>query len=88
MPRRKVQPNEPKRRTALPEAITTETLSKLDRARYAGGAHHERSPGDYGFNPPVNPRPHKPVCDGLCIISLRQALRPGTKLLIPNRSLK
>ena len=73
MSRRKGQPNEPKRRVAPPGAITTETLSNLDRARYVGSAHHKKSPGGYGFNPPVNPRPHKSVCDDLRTINLRQA---------------
>jgi hypothetical protein len=29
-----------------------------------GSAHHKRKPGDYGFRPPVNPRPWKSICDG------------------------
>lgn len=41
--------------------IERETLAA--RITYTGSAHHKRRPGDYGFQPPVNPRPNKDVCD-------------------------
>lgn len=73
MPNRKGQPNDPKRRVAPPGTVSSETLSNLTKAHYTGNAHHKRRPGDYGFNPPVNPRPHKSVCDDLRTIGLREA---------------
>lgn len=30
---------------------------------YVGSGHHKRMPGDYGFQPPINPRPWKSLCD-------------------------
>ena len=73
MPSRKGQPNDPKRRVAPPGTVSGETISRLDRAHYIGSAIHKRRPGDYGFNPPANPRPHKSVCDDLRAINLREA---------------
>ncbi|MGC8470101.1 MAG: hypothetical protein ACP5NI_09385 [Acetobacteraceae bacterium] len=35
------------------------------RLRYEGIATHKLHPGDYGFIPPVNPRPTKSPCDEL-----------------------
>ncbi len=36
---------------------------------YLGSGHHKRFPGDYKFQPPVNPRPWKSLCDGKrCIL--------------------
>jgi hypothetical protein len=40
---------------------------------YVGSSHHKRRPGDYGFRPPVNPRPSKSLCDGLRPILLGEA---------------
>ena len=70
---RKGQTNDPKRRVAPSGTISRETLSNLDKASYVGSSHHKRRPGDYGFSPPVNPRPHKSVCDDLRTIGLREA---------------
>jgi hypothetical protein len=38
-----------------------------------GSALHKTKPGDYGFQPPVNPRPWKSICDGLRVILLAEA---------------
>ena len=38
-------------------------INLIARVSYVGSAHHKRRPGDYGFQPPVNPRPNKDVCD-------------------------
>jgi hypothetical protein len=35
----------------------------LARLSYVGSAHHKRRPGDYGFQPPTNPRATKDLCD-------------------------
>lgn len=42
---------------------------------YVGSALHKTRPGDYGFQPPVNPRPWKSICDGGRIILLAEARR-------------
>ncbi len=63
MPRR--QGNNPKRRVVPRRDIDPNVLRRLlDEACYIGSAHHKRTPADYGFDPPVNPRPNKSLCDG------------------------
>ncbi|MBV9219811.1 MAG: hypothetical protein JO366_02050, partial [Methylobacteriaceae bacterium] len=50
------------------------------RLVYVGSALHKTKAGDYGFQPPVNPRPWKSICDGLRTIPLAEArklLRDG-----------
>ena len=47
----------------------------MAEARYTGSSHHKRRPADYGFHPPVNPRPHKSLCDGSRTITLMEACR-------------
>ena len=72
LPRR--QGNNPKRRIVPRSNIDPESLGRiLSEARYTGSAHHKRSPADYGFHPPVNPRPHKSLCDGDRSIGLDEA---------------
>jgi hypothetical protein len=49
-------------------------------AKYVGSAIHKRHPADYGFHPPVNPRPWKSLCDGQRVIPKAEAselLRQG-----------
>jgi hypothetical protein len=51
-----------------------------DVSAYVGSAIHKRFPGDYGFQPPTNPRRWKSLCDGKGVIVLEQAqylLRTG-----------
>ena len=58
------QAQNPKRRIADPGTWTPEALEALlQTASYVGSANHKRRPADYGFHPPVNPRPHKSLCD-------------------------
>ena len=38
-----------------------------------GSAHHKSRPADYGFHPPVNPRPDKSLCDKWGVIRLLEA---------------
>lgn len=72
MPKR--QGNNPKRRIVPRGTADPNVLNRLlDEARYTGSAHHKRAPADYGFNPPVNPRPNKSLCDRDRIIELEEA---------------
>lgn len=62
----KRQGNRPDRRVAPIGSIPTADLQALaTSARYEGTANHKLHPGDYGFVPPVNPRPAKSPCDEL-----------------------
>ena len=71
MPR---QGNNPKRRIADANLLGPDDRQELAKnLRYVGSAHHKRSPGDYGFHPPVNPRPHKSLCDLLRQINIEEA---------------
>jgi hypothetical protein len=50
---------------------------------YVGSALHKRHPADYGFQPPVNPRPWKSLCDAKRVILKAEAealLRQGVVL--------
>lgn len=42
-------------------------------ASYKGAAFHKRYPSNYGFVPPVSPRPNKSLCDDLRAIKLEEA---------------
>lgn len=54
------------RRVAPEGSIPGADLAALaQRLRYVGAAFHKLHPGDYGFVPPVNPRPSKSPCDEL-----------------------
>lgn len=64
MSTRKREGNRPDRRYVAADASDgAARLALADRVTYTGSAHHKRRPGDYGFQPPVNPRPNKDVCD-------------------------
>lgn len=64
--RSKRQTNRPDRRVATEGSIPAADLAALsDRLRYVGSGLHKLHPGDYGFVPPVNPRPSKSPCDEL-----------------------
>ena len=61
----KYQSNNPKRRIAKRGVYTALELERFASAAvYAGSSHHKLRPADYGFDPPVAPRPSKSVCDG------------------------
>ncbi len=90
VPYQKYQGNDPKRRIARPEIISREVESNLAKARYVGSAHHKTRAADYSFNPPVNPRPHKCVCDDIRTVHLREAIemfRSGVQLGMISSSL-
>lgn len=64
----------PKRRIAKADHFTEEQLKNFaGTGRYRGSAHHKRRPADYGFEPPVNPRPSKSLCDDKRVIRLEEA---------------
>jgi hypothetical protein len=60
------QGNRPDRRLTPSEVLAPSELARIAAlARYGGSATHKLHPGDYGFVPPVNPRPSKSPCDDL-----------------------
>lgn len=70
----KRQGNRPDRRVAPPEFTNAEQRrALLARVRYVGSGLHKLRPGDYGFTPPVNPRPSKSPCDLLRSVLLDEA---------------
>jgi len=75
------QSNRPDRRLAPEETLAAEGRRALAaRVRYEGMATHKLTPGDYGFVPPVSPRPSKSPCDDLRPIMREEAanlLRSG-----------
>ena len=93
MPKR--QGNNPKRRIVPAGALSPAVLARIEeKARYCGNAHHKRKPADYGFHPPVNPRPHKSLCDGGRSVKLgeakalfREGVRRGMVSAVPEDGL-
>jgi hypothetical protein len=75
------QGNRPDRRLAKPDLLDRDRREALAVALvYVGSAHHKRSPGDYKFTPPVNPRPSKCLCDGDRVVlkaEAREIFRKG-----------
>jgi hypothetical protein len=60
----KRQSNRPDRRLAPASAYAPNVLAALaNSVSYGGSGNHKLHPGDYGFTPPVSPRPSKSVCD-------------------------
>lgn len=69
------QGNNPKRRIAQRDHYTPEDLEGFAAVRYCGMGHHKTKPADYGFDPPVAPRPSKSVCDDKRVVNLDEAVR-------------
>jgi hypothetical protein len=68
------QGNNPKRRIAPADAIGLAAREELAaRVVYVGSGHHKRRPADFGFQPPINPRAWKSVCDGRRVITKEEA---------------
>jgi hypothetical protein len=72
----KRQGRRPDRRVAAVGSIPAVNLAALaKRLRYVGINIHKLHPGDYGFVPPVNPRPSKSPCDELRPVLRAEAAR-------------
>lgn len=72
----KRQSNNPKRRIAPQNSLAkSEQDVLIKQSRYVGSAIHKRTPSNYGFHPPTNPRPSKAVCDDLRSIPSQEAQR-------------
>ena len=70
----KYQGNNPKRRIARLGFLAQRELDELaSTAQYRGSPLHKTRPADYGFEPPVAPRPSKSVCDGKRVIQSDEA---------------
>ena len=68
--------NKPIRRIAGASSLgNAERKDLAKRMVYVGSGHHKRHPGDYGFHPPVSPRPWKSLCDGSRVILKAEAQR-------------
>jgi len=64
----------PKRRIASTDRLDAGGRAALaERTTYVGSALHKSKPGNYGFQPPVNPRAWKSICDGLRVILAEEA---------------
>ena len=57
---------------SIPAAVLKALATLL---RYEGVSLHKLHPGDYGFVPPVNPRPAKSSCDELRPVGRAEAVR-------------
>lgn len=72
----KYRSNNPKRRIARQDHFGQADLAHFaENAVYEGTAHHKLHPADYGFDPPVSPRPWKSVCDDVRVIRRLEASR-------------
>ncbi len=73
MPKR--EGNRTDRRIAAAGTIPAAVLVTLAGSiRYTGSGLHKLRPGDWGFHPPSNPRPHKSLCDELRPLLREEAL--------------
>ncbi|BBL73894.1 hypothetical protein [Methylomagnum ishizawai] len=58
--------------------LDEQTLNRLKQlaevVRYGGNPEHKRNPGDFGLNPPSNPRQAKTLCDEVEVFKRTQAL--------------
>lgn len=86
-----------KRRTANPKRHIAVSPAEADLARlaaavhYSGNAEHKKNPGDFGFPPPLGPRPGKTLCDGAGIFQRREAvalLREGIRRGLVSRQVR
>lgn len=49
--------------------------SLFSRISYGGNPQHKKNPGDFGLNPPSDPRPVKSLCDSINVFKRSQALK-------------
>ncbi len=74
MPIHKREGNRPDRRIAGVESTDEAARDELlDKLSYVGSALHKLHPGNYGFQPPQNPRPSKSPCDAKRSVLLEEA---------------
>jgi hypothetical protein len=67
------QTGNPKRR--LYEGSRQAFGELAQRACYTGNPSHKRNPGNFGLEPPSQPRPGKTLCDGAGVFSREDAQR-------------
>ena len=65
--KRRIRDCSPEDRTYLEEL-----RSKIS---YGGNPQHKKNPGDFGLNPPCEPRATKSLCDEICVFGRAEALR-------------
>lgn len=71
---RKREGNRPDRRILADAAVDKATRESLAKTLvYVGSANHKLHPGNYGFQPPQNPRPSKSPCDAKRSVLLEEA---------------
>ncbi len=61
------------RRCSSKDAAYLEEL--LSKVSYGGNPQHKKNPGDFGLNPPCEPRAMKSLCDEVSVFSRAEALR-------------
>ncbi|MBK7931693.1 MAG: hypothetical protein IPJ98_30705 [Bryobacterales bacterium] len=67
----------PKRRICAPTLAQVRLAALqpiLARLHYGGNPEHKRNPGDFGLNPPCQPRPSKTLCDQVKIFTRTEAI--------------
>ena len=64
----------PKRRLH-PGPRELDLLTLASRATYGGNPQHKRNPGEFGLNPPADPRQEKTLCDPSGILTREAAAR-------------
>ena len=75
----------PKRRFISIDPAILERLNRMaEHVDYGGNPEHKKNPGDFGLNPPADPRPGKSLCDvaeiftrDLALVLLRKGLSRG-----------
>lgn len=65
----------PKRRFADPTPSRDRLNELSGRVKYVGAPFHKRRPGDFGLEPPAQPRPDKTLCDDAGIRLVAEAQR-------------
>lgn len=83
--KRRMTPNPKRRLRAVPAASEQQVLGELaEQVSYGGNPEHKRDPGDFGLDPPSQPRQGKTLCDEAQIFNrarakglLREGIRRG-----------
>src|SRR5512147_276293 len=64
----------PKRRFKVSPPAREQLDRLVDMIGCGGNPEHKRNPGDFGLNPPTQPRADKTLCDLACVFTRQQAL--------------